>query len=316
MKTSKFVFWLFLSLILFLGGGKAYTELQLRSIKDNYPPIGHFVTVDGLNIHYVRKGDGQPIVMLHGRDGALQEFTFSIFDQVSENYDAIAIDRPGYGSSEWPTDQDLNFQCQANIIRGALAEMNIDNPILIGHSYGGAVVLQYLLDYPDTAKGAILLGPVAYIEDPPDGAELFTFPNIPILGPVLTRTILMPLGGKIADGLYQQAFFPDEAPEDYVTTMKSLYLHPAQFTATAQELSVMQTSVQAISPNYDQIQIRVTVISGTMDQMVDVESDAQQLVQDLQCGNLILVENSGHKFFHTHPEIVIEAIDDINMETY
>jgi pimeloyl-ACP methyl ester carboxylesterase len=179
-----------------------YTELKVEQIKEKNPPIGQFVSIDGLQIHYVRQGTGQPVVMLHGRDGALQEYTFSIFEQVAEDYDVIAFDRPGYGYSEWPENDSLCLETQAGLINKALRELDIENPILVGHSCGGAVVLRYLIDYPDQACGAVLLGPVTYMQEPPDGS-LFAFPNIPILGPILTNTILLPIGGSIAERMYQ-----------------------------------------------------------------------------------------------------------------
>lgn len=215
-----------------------YTKIEVRRIKNKYPPIGQSVLVNGLKLHYVRQGTSRPIVMLHGRDGALQEFTFSICGKVSKNYDAIAFDRPDYGYSKWPENDNLSLETQARLINQALEELEVDKPILVGHSYGGAVVLKYLINYPDQACGAVLLGPVAYVQEPPDDS-LFAFPNIPIIGPVLTNTILLPLGRIIAERMYQQVFWPDKAPENYVDTMKSLYLRPAQFSATARELSVM-----------------------------------------------------------------------------
>lgn len=301
---------LLITMVTILVGMRIVTEIELRRIQSRYPPIGQFVSVDGLRLHYRREGGGRPVVMLHGRDGALQEFTFSIFGQVAENYVAIVFDRPGYGYSDWPQDEPLSLQIQARLIHRALHELKIEEPLLVGHSYGGALILQYLLDYPDEATGAVLLGPVAYMPEPPDGS-LFTFPNIPVIGPLLAHTVLLPIGQRVADGIYQRAFWPDPAPGDYVDTMKALYLRPANFTATAGELAVMQESVQAISPQYDEIQVPVAVIAGTFDQMVDVDEHVQSLAGSLPNGWLISVEGAGHKVHHTHPEIVMDAIDQI-----
>ncbi|MEA3376534.1 MAG: alpha/beta hydrolase [Chloroflexota bacterium] len=248
--------------------------------------------------------------MVHGRDGALQEFTFSFFGQVAERYDAIAFDRPGYGHSEWPQGEQLSLEIQARLINRALSQLQVEEPLLVGHSYGGAVVLQYLLDYPDGARGAVLLGPVAYMEEPPEGS-LFAFPNIPVLGPLLTHTILMPVGSQVADGMYQQAFWADPAPDAYVDTMKALYLRPANFTATAGELAVMQESVQAISPRYGEIDVPVTILAGSSDQMVDVEENVQALAGALPDGELVLVEDTGHKLHHTHSDVVMDAVNQV-----
>ena len=181
--------------------------------------------------------------------------------------------------------------------------------------YGGAVVLQYLLDYQEKVSSAVLLAPVSYMEDPPDGS-LFLFPNIPVLGPILTHTILIPIGRRFATGMYEQAIYPETAPKDYIDTMTNLYLRPANFTATTRELSVMQESVQAISQNYEDIKVPVKVVFGTSDQMVDLETDGQRLAESLPNGELIEVEDAGHKLHHTYSNLVIEVINNVESNDY
>ena len=307
--ARKIMLSIFLVVALVLLGLYAFTHFRLQQINQDIPPAGDFITVDNINLHYIREGTGRPVVLLHGRDGALQEYTFSIFDQLAEKNDVIAFDRPGYGYSEWPEDEELSLEVQARLINKALDRLNIENPLLVGHSYGGTVVLQYLLNYQEEASGAVLLAPASYMDEPPAGS-LYSFPNIPVLGPLLTNTILLPVGERIAPNIYEQSFYPEQPPEDYVDTMTALYLRPLNFTATAGELSVMQESLQAISPHYEEITVPVTVLFGTSDQMVDLETDGRRLAEDLSRGELIEVEGAGHKLHHTHSDLVIEAIND------
>ena len=103
------------AVVLVLLGLTVYTQVALRHIRKAFPPTGQFVSADGIRLHYVREGSGRPVVMLHGRDGALQEYTFSILGRVAEHYDAIAFDRPGYGHSEWATDRKLSLEREHHI---------------------------------------------------------------------------------------------------------------------------------------------------------------------------------------------------------
>jgi pimeloyl-ACP methyl ester carboxylesterase len=93
--------------------------------------------------------------------------------------------------------------------------------------------------------------------------------------------------------------------------MKALYLGPANFTATAGELAVMQESVQAISPRYGEIDVPVIILAGSSDQMVDVEGNVRALGQALTNRKLVLVEDTGHKLHHTHSDVVMDAIDRV-----
>lgn len=290
----------------------AYTQIEVYRIERKFPPVGEFVsTASGdVDIHYLHKGSGIPVVMLHGRDGSLQEFTLSIFDKVTNNYEAIALDRPGYGYSECLDPDKLTTKAQARLINEALNKLELEKPIMVGHSYGGAVMLQYLLDYPDQVSGAVSLGGVAYVDDPPD-ESFFALPRFPIVGPLVTNTVVMPFGRPIARGIYEQAFYPAEAPERYVNTISSLYIRPVQFTATAYELAAMYESVRKISPRYNEITVPVTIIFGSSDQMLDYVEDGQRLYKALPNARLIIVENAGHKMHHTHPDIVMDAIDQL-----
>jgi len=275
-----------------------------------YPPQGKFIMAEDTKLHYVRDGSGNPVVMLHGRDGTLHEYTMTIFDRLAGNYDAIAFDRPGYGYSQRVKEEHLTTEGQAYLVNQALQKLGLENPLIIGHSYGGAVALQYLLDYPDQVKGAVLISGVAYIDEV-EGGAILNIPNIPLVGPVLTNT-LIPIGGRFASGIYEQAFWPAETDEAYVDTMLALYSRPSQFTATARELNYMYESVNAISPRYNEINVPVSIVFGTSDQLLDFETDGIALDDALPNSSLVLIEGGGHKIHHTHQDIILEVIDQMH----
>lgn len=61
---------------------------------------GSFVTVEGIRLHYMRKGKGVPVVFLHGGILCADDFKEVMEIAASCGYEAIAFDRPGYGYSE------------------------------------------------------------------------------------------------------------------------------------------------------------------------------------------------------------------------
>lgn len=289
-----------------------YTLLKTRSIEQNYPPVGNFVsTTNGeIDLHYIREGKGVPVLLLHGRDGTLQEFTFSILGDVADQYEVVAFDRPGYGYSECENPDRLTTKQQAKIINEALDRLGIEKPIIVGHSYGGAVMLQYLLDYPDQVRGGISLAGVSYMDEAPT-ESFYALPRYPVVGPLLTNTLVLPLGSVMAPTIYEQAFDPVEPPEKYVETISSLYLRPKQFTATAHELSHMYDSVNAISDRYQQISTPVTILFGDTDQMLDYRNDGERLHESLPNSKLRVIENGGHKIHFSHPEIILKELEDL-----
>ena len=64
------------------------------------PPKGRFVEVNGVRLHYVERGDGDPIVLLHGNGSMVEDFECSgLIDIAAKQYRVIAFDRPGFGHS-------------------------------------------------------------------------------------------------------------------------------------------------------------------------------------------------------------------------
>ena len=135
---------------------KFVTDRLVRRAEARYPPQGAFVTVEGVRLHYVSRGNGQPVVLIHGDGGSVYDWTMSILDRVAQDHRAIAFDRPGFGYSERPPDGASPF-VQARLIHWAVEALGLKAPIVVGHSRGGNVALAYALTYPADVAGVVTL---------------------------------------------------------------------------------------------------------------------------------------------------------------
>ena len=52
----------------------AYNVYRARKVEREHPPTGRFVTVDGVRLHYIEKGEGPPVVLLHGNVVTAEDF--------------------------------------------------------------------------------------------------------------------------------------------------------------------------------------------------------------------------------------------------
>jgi hypothetical protein len=74
-----------------------------RKAERDYPPRGKFLEINGVRLHYVERGAGDTLVLLHGNGSMIQDFESSgLIDLAAESYRVIAFDRPGFGHSERP----------------------------------------------------------------------------------------------------------------------------------------------------------------------------------------------------------------------
>lgn len=74
-----------------------------RETERAHPADGRFVVVEGVKLHYLERGDGPPIVLLHGNGVTAQDWAVSgVFDGLATDHRVIAFDRPGFGYSDRP----------------------------------------------------------------------------------------------------------------------------------------------------------------------------------------------------------------------
>ena len=104
--------------------------------------------VKDTNINYIRYGKetGKDIVLLHGW-GQNIEMMRPIGDSLCKDYHITIIDLPGFGESD-----DLktvwSLYDYVSYLKQLFEELNIEKPILLGHSFGGKISLIYASKYP------------------------------------------------------------------------------------------------------------------------------------------------------------------------
>lgn len=100
---------------------QANFKTQSAIVKANryFPRNGDFVQVGypPKGLHYVRRGTGPTVVLIHGDGGSTYDWTLSNFDRLAQRYDVIAIDRPGFGFSETLPHQSILSQVRYSTLR-------------------------------------------------------------------------------------------------------------------------------------------------------------------------------------------------------
>ena len=119
------------------------------------------VRVNGKQIYLAEKGNGTPVVLLHGGGpGASGVSNYSRnIDALAEHFRVIVPDMPGYGRSAKGVDRRDPFGYLADHIRGMLDEVGVGRAHLVGNSYGGACALRLALDTPQRVDRLVLMGP-------------------------------------------------------------------------------------------------------------------------------------------------------------
>lgn len=113
-----------------------------------------FKKIKNIKINYKQYGSGEDVILLHGWGQNIQMMD-PLGKKIDSNHRVTIIDLPGFGLSSEPEDV-LGVPEYADILHELLKELKINNPILIGHSFGGRVTLCYASKYP--TKKIVLFG--------------------------------------------------------------------------------------------------------------------------------------------------------------
>jgi pimeloyl-ACP methyl ester carboxylesterase len=305
---------------LLLGGlGLLASFLVVRSktaqAERENPPRGKFVEVDGVRLHYLERGEGPALVLLHGNGVFANDFEYSgLMEQLSERYRVIAFDRPGYGYSERPRTTLWTPDAQAALLHRALQDIGVDSAIVLGHSWGTMVALAMGLQVPDFVRGLVLLSGYFYPTLRLD-VPVIAQPGIPIVGDVMRYTVSPLISRALWPLVSKRVFSPMKVSERFRQLPPWMALRPGQLRASGAEAALMVPAAMSLSKRLDQLRVPVQIITGTRDKIVKPATHSERLHEDLQAGGqsseLHLQPGVGHMVHYAHPEQVVSAVDAI-----
>ena len=270
------------------------------------PPLGEFAEIDGTRVHYVDRGEGIPVVLIHGANGALQDFTATIFDRLAEEYRVIAIDRSGHGYSDRP-DHPVTLETQASTLRALLQKLTAERPVVVGFSFGTAVALAYALDYPEDTGSVVTLAGAAY-EWPGAIDWKWGMPTWPVIGGFLADNLPQVFGRIIRSAAIRGAFSPDPVAAAYDNAPYGLMLRPTSFRANADDIRNLKAYLRAQSPRYPTLSAPLIIIAGDGDSVFSNRIHSMKLHADVPQSEFTLLRGAGHLLPYSRPDEVIAAI--------
>lgn len=282
-------------------------QLAQKAEREN-PPRGRFIEVDGVRLHYVERGSGRPVVLLHGNGTMIQDLQSSgLIDLAAEKYRVIAFDRPGFGHSARPRDRVWGPDEQADLFRKALDRLGIERAIVLGHSWAASIAVALAVRHPVSVEALVLASGYYFPASRPDLA-LLSMPAIPVLGDVISHTLSPILARLMWPGLLRKVFGPQPVPEKFAGFPVEMAVRPSQLRASAEETAMMIPMAAAASRTYGEITVPTVILAGERDRLIDVEQSARlhRVVQD---SRLRGIAGAGHMIQQTETSVVMAAIE-------
>jgi pimeloyl-ACP methyl ester carboxylesterase len=274
------------------------TETQLEKV------LMKQISVEGINISYIEKGEGNPLVLVHG--SPTSSFLWrDMIEKLSEHGRIIALDLPGFGFSDPPPNGDYTISTYARIFESFLEALAIERATLICHDFGGPIVLTYALRHPEKYQRLIILDTILHTDLPP-WPLFIKIAKIRPIGEIFLR-----LGGKsiarsqleegvmdksrISEGIVQRYYMPDGNPDKLNKTMLGTL-----------RIDYME-DLEFIEKNLQTIEKPTLILWGENDKYLPL-SLGDRIHKDITGSKMERIPNCGHFVPEDQPERATKII--------
>lgn len=300
--------WLLLTGAALLAGAAA-VHRQVRQAEEEHPPTGDFVEAHGVRLHYVESGEGDPLVLLHGRMTMGLDFLMSgLVHRAAGKYRVIVFDRPGYGYSDPLPGGEVAPEAQARVLHEALRRIGAERPIVVGHSWGALVAMAMALDQPRSVRALVLLSgylyPTARLDTLLEGPAA-----LPGMGDLMRHTVSPLLYRAGWPLMLRMMFGPGEMPAHFRRFPAWMALRPGPLRSNAAESGSAPLAARRLARRYRELAVPLVIAAGGGDRMVDPEAHSGRLHAELPRSEYRLLEGLGHMIHHLAPDAVMAAID-------
>ena len=273
-----------------------------------FPITGQLIEIKGTKIHVAVMGAGPDLVMIHGSSGNLRDFTTSLASRLAKTYRVILIDRPGLGHSDSFDAKGETLRDQALVLRDVSRQLGAKKPLVLGHSFGGALALAWALPAPKDISALILLSAPSHPWD--TGLSVYyKIMSAPFFGNCASRFVCAFAPERTIQTNLKETFSPQAIPEGYRDRLGlELYLQPKVMLANARQRRNLKKQIREMTPLYPKISVPTEIVHGTSDNIVPIEIHAKLLAKDLPNSNLTELKGIGHMPHHWSQDAVCKAI--------
>lgn len=246
------------------------------------------------------------VVLLHGQPGTGSDWS-AVAARLSADVRSLALDRPGYGSSPLAPG---GFRANARAVLDEIDAQDIEEAVLVGHSYGGGVALATAQLAPQRIRGLVLvssIGPGCL-----NGWDRLL--AAPVVGPAcaLVAWWLTPwLGGRWLAGAERLRHPPSDNQRIYLDSWsEARHRHESLWRTFLVEQRALVHDLDTLIQGLPTIWTPTLVLGGQADIMIPIET-ARTLSCLLPSARLVEIPNVGHQLPGLAPQVVADAIEEV-----
>lgn len=266
---------------------------------------GHFVSVGGMDTYYERYGSGPPLILIPPGGSHTSTWRFNI-GALSRSHEVWTLDLPGSGYSDKPATFPYTHRSYAEFVRDFMTTMGIPKAVVAGQSLGGAVALEFALDFPDRTAGLVLIDAGGYPRGGTPG--VFNAMRSRTMNAIVMSFSSYPAVVKASFA----AFYRDPTPfaRDAAHVAEICDINRTPNARRAWYWMQRALDFDFAFPDVGRIKsvaVPTLILWGRDDRVVDVRT-ASRFQQDIAGSRLAVIDNAGHSVHEEKPEEVNGAM--------
>lgn len=283
-----------------------------RRIESQVPINGRFLEVGGERLHYTDEGRGPALLMIHGLSGCGRNLTHSLAPQLRDRYRVITLDRPGSGYSTRSRGAPADLPAQASLVAKFIRALDLNQPLVLGHSLGGAIALSLALNHPQSVSALVLVAPLTH----PQRMLPLVFLSLGVRPALLRRWMSLTLAAPMAmlgrHKLVKAVFAPDSVPEDFdVRGGGLLGMRSNNFYNASSEIAVVNRDLPDMVKHYPSLKLPVGLIYGSRDPVLSYRRHGEAMVGKVPGLMLEIVQGRGHMLPISAVEHVVAMVHQV-----
>ena len=258
---------------------------------------GKFVTVGDKKVHYIEKGNGKPIILIHGFLYHTVMWKQNI-DALAKKHKVYAIDLWGWGYSERLKENEYSFERYGKQIEGFMDALNIRKATLVGQSMGGGISVYVAAHNPERVDRLILVDPAVIPYPMTTVGKIY---QLPFVGEFMNA---IP-GDALAINNIRTIWFYDKnkADDEYCKEVLQPFCIKGSYSSMMFILRnvLKEPYVEREANLLAKMAIPILIIHGREDKGVPL--DRSQKLNDLWKGSkLVVFDKAGHTPHEEYPE--------------
>jgi len=210
----------------------------------------------------------------------------------------------GFGFSEKPQHLTYSPEVYVSQLGHFLDTLHLENPILVGHDIGAAIVALYTIRNPGKVRKLILMDAPLYPVSPPFSMKLL---RIPVVGEQFTGEWF--LKRALRDGVLNQAVMTETGLDAYLKPYRDDPGARGALLKCVREFDLQPLFAKEIHPGLAKIAIPTLVVWGDGDSYVPLDV-GRKLDQDIPASEFVVVLRSGHYVQEERPEEVRAVVKE------